>query len=178
METTTSSPRALNAVIAAAALLTAGLTPVVAAPEIGTRAVATLSTEIALAGNTVVDSLADLSAFDIPSAAAALDVPGAAQALDIPGAADAFDIAGLINAEIAAAQGLVNSLFSLPVTLFNDVSSVVNSLINLDFGLAFSVAVTIPQDIINYVLGLPGLLINTAFNMAFVLPGEYLFNFG
>lgn len=168
METTQSGPGMLSGIAATAVLLAAGLAPV-AAPLVSTHAVteasAQVSTEVALTGSALIDGIdgiiADLAASD-----------------DTPGPADAFDIAGLFNAELAAAQGFFNSLFSLPGTLFNDVSNVVTSLVNLDFGMAFSEAVTIPQDIINYVLGLPGLVINTVFNMVVVLPGEYLFNFG
>lgn len=157
----TTRPRMLS--ICAASALVIGLTPMAAPSAISSGALVEVSTGVTLTSGAVVDGLES-------ALSAAL--------LDTPGAADAFDIAGLINAEIAAAQGFFNSLFSLPVTLYNDVTSVIDNLINLDFGLAFSVAVTIPQDIINYVLGLPGLLVNTAFNMAVVLPGEYLFNFG
>lgn len=105
-------------------------------------------------------------------------LPGAASAFDVPGAAEAFDIIGLINAEVAAAVGLFNRFISLPFTLYNDFSNVVTSLLNLDFGMAFSQAVTIPLDVVNYVLGLPGAVVNTVFNMLLVIPGEYLFNFG
>lgn len=190
METVKSGSRLPSVVATTAVLLAAGLTPVAAEPEISTRAVDAVSAEVALAGSAVVDTfdaLAGIAAFngpdtaevfDIPGAAEVFDLPGAAEAFDIPGAAAAFDFVGLFNAELAAAQGFFNSLFSLPVTFFNNVQDVVNSLINLDFGMAFSAAVSIPQDIINYVLGLPGLVINTVFNMVVVLPGEYLFNFG
>lgn len=160
----TTRPRMLS--ICAASALVIGLTPIAAKPAISSGALVEVSTAVALTSG-AVDSI-------LPGLENALSTA----VLDTPGAADAFDIVGLINAEIAAAQGLFNSLFSLPVTLYNDVTSVIDNLINLDFGMAFSVAITIPQDIINYVLGLPGLLVNTAFNMAFVLPGEYLFNFG
>ena len=177
-------------VVAAAALLAAGLTPVAAQPDFSTRALATVSAEVALAGSVVVDSfdtLAGLTPFDISGVAdesnvsdtaGAFDIPGLSDAYDVPGAAQAFDIVGLFNAEVAAAWGFVNHLISLPVMVFNDVENVITSLINLDFGMAFSAAVSIPLDIVNYVIGLPGALVNTAFNMIFVLPGEYLFNFG
>lgn len=182
METVKSGSRPSSLVAATAVLLAAGLTPVAAQPEISTRAAAAVSAEVALAGSAVVDTFPNLealaAAFDVPDTAEVFDIPGAAEVFDIPGAAAAFDFVGLFNAELAAAQGFFNSLFSLPVTFFNNVQDVVNSLINLDFGMAFSAAVSIPQDIINYALGLPGLVINTVFNMAVVLPGEYLFNFG
>lgn len=161
IDTATFGSRVLS--ICAAGALVIGLTPMAAPPAISSSALVEVSTAVTLTSGAMVDGLENALSSAV---------------LDTPGAADAFDIAGLINAEFAAAQGFVNSLISLPTTLFNDVSSVVNSLVDLNFGLAFSVAVTIPQDIINYVLGLPGLLINTAFNMAVVLPGEYLFNFG
>ena len=157
----TARPRMLS--ICAASALVIGLTPMAATPAISSGALVEVSTAVALTSGAVVDGLENALS---------------AAVLDTPGDAAAFDIVGLINAEFAAAQGFFNSLFSLPVTLYNDVTSVIENLINLDFGMAFSVAITIPQDIINYALGLPGLLINTAFNMAFVLPGEYLFNFG
>lgn len=169
METTKSDRRLPLAIAATTALLSAGLAPMAAAPQAGTHLAAAVSAEVALVGNAVVDGLADLTGLGT------LDVPTAAE---LPGAAEAFDFVGLFNAEVAAAQGFFNSLFSLPGTLFNDVQNVIDSLVNLDFGMAFSEAVTIPQDIINYVLGLPGLVINTVFNMVVVLPGEYLFNFG
>ncbi|UVO12376.1 hypothetical protein NM962_21365 [Mycobacterium sp. SVM_VP21] len=191
METVKSAVRLPSIAIAATALVAAGLTPVVASPEITTRAAAAVSAEVTLAANAVVDSfdtLAGLAPFDLSSIADELNVPGtvdlsevlpgAANALDVPGAAAAFDIVGLFNAEVAAAVGLFNRFISLPFTLYNDISNVVTSLINLDFGMAFSQAATIPLDIVNYVLGLPGAVVNTAFNMIFVLPGEYLFNFG
>lgn len=187
METVKSAVRLPGIAVAATALVAAGLTPVVASPEISTRAVA----EVTLAANAVVDSfdtLAGLAPFDMSSIADELNVPGtvdlsdvlpgAANALDVPGAADAFDIVGLFNAEVAAAVGLFNRFISLPFTLYNDFENLFTSLINLDFGMAFSQAATIPLDIVNYVVGLPGAVVNTAFNMLFVLPGEYLFNFG
>lgn len=160
MEYVTSSSRMLGGIAATAALLAAGLAPVAATPAISPHPVVAVTAEVALAGNTVVDGLAGLAAFDVPGAAAA------------------FDLSGLLNAELAAAQGLFNSLFSLPVTLFNDVENVINSLTDLNFGMAFSELVAIPQDIVNYVLGLPGLVINTLYQMAVVIPGEFLFNFG
>lgn len=169
MATTTSRPRTPSAVVAAAALLAAGLTPVAAEPEISARAVVALSTDIALVSNAAIDGLADV--------AATFDVPGAA-AVDVPGAAGAFDLSGLINAEFAAAQGLFNHIFSLPVTLFNDAERLFTSLVDLNFGQAFSELFAIPQDIVNYVLGLPGTVLNTVYEMAVVLPGEFLFNFG
>ena len=191
METVKSAVRLPSIAVAATALVAAGLTPEVASPEISTRAVAAVSTEVALAASAVVDSfdtLAGLAPFDmssiadepnVPGTSDLLDVlPGAASAVDVPGAAAAFDLVGLFNAEVAAAVGLFNHVISLPFTLFNDVENVVTSLINLDFGMAFSQAASIPLDIVNYVLGLPGAVVNTAFNMIFVLPGEYLFNFG
>ncbi|WP_125078592.1 hypothetical protein [Mycobacterium sp. P7213] len=191
METVKSAVRLPSIAIAATALVAAGLTPVAAAPEISTRTVAAMSAEVTLAANTVVDSfeaLAGLAPVDMSSLAEELNVPGdldlsevlpgAAYALDVPGAADAFDIVGLFNAEVAAAVGLFNRFISLPFTLYNDFTNLFTSLINLDFGMAFSQAATIPLDIFNYVVGLPGAVLNTAFNMLFVLPGEYLFNFG
>ncbi|KLO31750.1 hypothetical protein ABW16_02770 [Mycolicibacter heraklionensis] len=191
METAKSAVRLPIVAVAATALVAAGLAPVAASPEISTRAVAAVSAEVALAASAVVDSfdtLAGLAPFDMSSIAEELNVPGtadvfdvlpgAADALDVPGAAAAFDIVGLFNAEVAAAVGLFNRFISLPFTLYDDISNVVTSLINLDFGMAFSQAATIPLDIVNYVLGLPGAVVNTAFNMIFVLPGEYLFNFG
>ncbi len=163
-ETAIPSPRLLGAVAASAALLAAGLAPVTAAvPESTAHAVATVSTEVALAGDAVVEGLESLA--------------GAA-AFDVPGAAEAFDLSGLLNAEFAAAQGLFNSIFSLPTTLFNDVQALFNSLVDLNFGMAFSELFAIPQDIVNYVLGLPGLVVNTLYEMAVVIPGEFLFNFG
>ncbi|BBX23870.1 hypothetical protein MTER_32810 [Mycolicibacter terrae] len=164
MDTATLSPRMLSGVAATAVLLAAGLTPVAVAPGVTTHAVARVSAEVVLTGSALTDGIDGIL--------------GDVAALDTPGAADAFDIAGLFNAELAAAQGFFNSLFSLPGTLFNDVQNLITSLVNLDFGMAFSEAVTIPQDIINYVLGLPGLVVNTIYNMVVVLPGEYLFNFG
>lgn len=164
MGTVTLTPRMLSGAAATAVLLAAGLAPVTAAPEVTSHAVARVSAEVMLTGSALIDGIDGIIA----------DVA----ALDTPGAADAFDIAGLFNAELAAAQGFFNSLFSLPGTLFNDVENLVTSLVNLDFGMAFSAAFTIPQDIINYVLGLPGLVVNTIYNMAVVLPGEFLFNFG
>ncbi|MGV0747256.1 hypothetical protein [Mycolicibacter heraklionensis] len=191
METVKSAVRLPSIAIAATALAAAGLTPVAAAPEISTRAVTAVSAEVTLAANAIVDSfetLAGLAPFDMSSIADELTVPdtfdlsevlpGAANAWDVPGAADAFDIVGLFNAEVAAAVGLFNRFISLPFTLFNDFENLFTSLINLDFGMAFSQAATIPLDIVNYVVGLPGAVVNTAFNMLFVLPGEYLFNFG
>jgi|GEM_PF-3344896 len=191
METVKSAVRLPSIAIAATALVAAGLTPVAAAPEISRRAMAAVSAEVTLAASAVVDSfdaLAGLAPFDMSGIADELNVPGtvdladllpgAADASDIPGAADAFDIVGLFNAEVAAAVGLFNRFISLPFTLFNDFENLFTSLINLDFGLAFSQAATIPLDIVNYVVGLPGAVVNTAFNMLFVLPGEYLFNFG
>lgn len=191
METVKSAVRLPSIAVATTALVAAGLTPVVASPEISTRAAAAVSAEVTLAANAVVDSfdtLAGLAPFDMSSIADELNVPGtvdlsdvlpgAADALDVPGAADAFDIVGLFNAEVAAAVGLFNRFISLPFTLFNDFENLFTSLINLDFGMAFSQAATIPLDIVNYVVGLPGAVVNTAFNMLFVLPGEYLFNFG
>lgn len=200
METAKLSPRTLSAVAASAALLTAGLAPVAATADIGPRTlVEAVSVDVALASAAVVDVLADLGtaasfdtpdvaeAFGMPDVAAmfgtpgvaeAFGTPGIAEALDLPGAAAAFDIVGLINAEIAALQGMFNSLFSLPVTLFNDVQSMVTNLVDLNFGMAFSDMVSIPLDIVNYVIGLPGMLANTAYQMAIVIPGEFLFNFG
>lgn len=161
--TAKSSPHTLGGIVTTAVLLAAGLAPVAAGPDVSPHPVADVSTAVVLTTNAVIDGLDEL---------------GGAAAFDTPGAADAFDFAGLFNAELAAAQGFFNSLFSLPGTLFNDVQNVITSLVDLDFGMAFSEAVTIPQDIINYVLGLPGLVVNTIFNMVVVLPGEYLFNFG
>lgn len=191
METVKSAVRLPSVAVAATALVAAGLTPMAASPEISTRAVTTVSAEVALAASAVVDSfdtLAGLAPFDMSSIAEELNVPGtvdlsdvlpgAANAVDVPGAAAAFDLVGLFNAEVAAAVGLFNRFISLPFTLYDDISNVVTSLINLDFGMAFSQAASIPLDIVNYVVGLPGAVINTAFNMLFVLPGEYLFNFG
>lgn len=191
VESANSSLGMLSGVAATAVLLAAGLTPVATSPEMSTRALSAVSTEVALATSAVVDSfdaLAGLAPFDISSVAGGSDVPGdvdvfnvlpgAADALDVPGSADAFDIVGLFNAEVAAAVGLFNRVISLPITLFNDFENLITSLINLDFGMAFSQAFSIPQDIVNYALGLPGAVVNTAFNMLFVLPGEYLFNFG
>ncbi len=191
METVKSAVRLPSVAVAATALVAAGLTPMAASPEISRRAVATVSAEVALAASAVVDSfdtLAGLAPFDMSSIAEELNVPGtvdlsdvlpgAANAVDVPGAAAAFDLVGLFNAEVAAAVGLFNRFISLPFTLYDDISNVVTSLINLDFGMAFSQAASIPLDIVNYVVGLPGAVINTAFNMLFVLPGEYLFNFG
>ncbi|MDQ2628961.1 MAG: hypothetical protein M3Y90_18430 [Actinomycetota bacterium] len=171
VETATSSVRMLSGAAATAVLLAAGL---VATPEISTHALDRVSAEVALTADTIFDGLT----FDAP--AVAFDAPGLAEAVafDTSGVAEAFDIAGLINAEFAAAQGFFNSLFSLPGTLFNDVEGVITSLINLDFGMAFSELFSIPQDIVNYVLGLPGLVVNTLYEMAVVIPGEYLFNFG
>lgn len=171
VESANSSLGMLSGVAATAVLLAAGLAPVTATPETSAQALARVSTEVALTADTIFDALAD---------AAALDAPGAAEAvaIDTPGVAEAFDISGLINAEFAAAQGFFNSLFSLPVTLFNDVEGLITSLVNLDFGMAFSELFSIPQDIVNYVLGLPGLVVNTLYEMAVVIPGEYLFNFG
>lgn len=190
MENVTSGIRQPSIVIAATALLAAGLTPAAAPPEI-THTLTTVSAEVALAGNAVIDSfdtLAGLATVDLSNLVEEFTVPGAAEefdftgfpgaAVDVPGAADAFDLVGLFNAEVAAAVGLFNRFISLPFTLYNDVTNLVGSLINLDFGMAFSQAVTIPLDIVNYVLGLPGAVVNTAFNMLFVIPGEYLFNFG
>jgi hypothetical protein len=150
----------LSGIAAIAVLLAAGLAPVAATPDISTRAVAVVSAEVALTADTIFDGLADPTVFDTP------------------GVAEAFDISGLLNAEFAAAQGLFNSLFSLPGTLFNDIQGVITSLADLNFGLAFSELFAIPQDIINYVLGLPGLVVNTVYEMAVVIPGEFLFNFG
>ncbi|BBY34351.1 hypothetical protein BST33_13630 [Mycolicibacter minnesotensis] len=187
MENVASGIRLPSIVIATTALLAAGLTPAAAPPEI-THALTTVSAEVALAGNAVIDNFdtlaglatVDLSSiveeFAVPGTAEAFDFPGAA--VDVPGAADAFDLVGLFNAEVAAAVGLFNRFISLPFTLYNDFTNLAESLINLDFGMAFSQAVTIPLDIVNYVLGLPGAVVNTAFNMLFVIPGEYLFNFG
>lgn len=165
MDTATLSPRMLSGVAATAVLLAAGLAPVTAAPEV--TAHARVSTQVVLTGSALTDGTDGIDGIIADVAT-----------VNTPGAADAFDIAGLFNAELAAAQGFFNSLFSLPGTLFNDVENLVTSLVNLDFGMAFSAAVTIPQDIINYVLGLPGLVVNTLYNMVVVLPGEYLFNFG
>lgn len=193
METVQSGPRLAGAAVASAALLAAALTPVAVAPELGAHTLATVSAEVTLAADAVTDVVADLQAliapdafdfaapadaFDIPDLADTLGFPGIAEALDVPGPAAAFDIVGLFNAEVAAAVGLFERFISLPGTLFNDVSNLVTSLINLDFGMAFSEAVGIPIDIVNYALGLPGAVVNTVINMVLVLPGEYLFNFG
>jgi len=165
-ETAISGPRLLCAVAGSAALVAAGLTPVTTGPQISTRAVAavpTVSTEVALTSDAVIDgldALADTAAFDVP------------------GAAQAFDLSGLLNAEFDAAQGLFNSIFSLPATLFNDAQALFNSLVDLNFGMAFSALFAIPQDIVNYVIGLPGMVVNTVYEMAVVIPGEFVFNFG
>lgn len=160
VKTATSSPRMLGGIAASAVLLAAGLVPVATPPGLSAPAVAQVFTEVTLTADTIFDGPAD------------------AVVLDTPGVAEAFDIAGLLNAEFAAAQGLFNSLFSLPATLFNDVQGVFTSLADLNFGLAFSELFAIPQDIVNYVLGLPGLVVNTLYQMAVVIPGEFLFNFG
>ncbi|ORV47503.1 hypothetical protein AWC02_08440 [Mycolicibacter engbaekii] len=184
--------------LAATALLAAGLTPAAASLEATGQPLPLVSAQVALAGNAVADSFDALAGFDLTAVAEELNLPGgadlldllpgdtnlydllpgAADAFDVPGAAAAFDFVGLFNAEVAAAVGLFNRFISLPFTLYNDVENLITSLLNLDFGMAFSQAVSIPLDIVNYVVGLPGAVIGTVFNMVLVLPGEYLFNFG
>ncbi|MGV0625984.1 hypothetical protein [Mycolicibacter minnesotensis] len=193
--------------VTAAVLVAAGLAPVAAAPEFSTPSLTQLSAEVMLAGNAIVDgfdSLAGLTAadvsvaetidlpelaeafeislpadaFDVSVPVGAFDIPGSAEAFDVPGSAAAFDLVGLFNAEVAAAIGLFNRMISLPSTLFYDFQAVFNSLLSLNFGMAFSEAVSIPLDIFNYVWGIPGAVLNTAFQMLVVIPGEYLFNFG
>lgn len=160
MENVRSNARMLSGVAAAAVLVAAGLTPAVAAPAISTSAVVEMSADIALAGNAVIDGLDGAAAFDLP------------------GTAEAFDLSGLLNAEVAAVEGLFNSLISLPGTLINDVESMINSLTDLNFGMAFSDLASIPQDIVNYLINVPISVGNTIYDMVAVIPGEFVFNFG
>lgn len=150
----------LSGVAAAAALVVTGLTPAIAGPAISTPAVVAMSTDIALVSNAVLDDLSGIAAFDVP------------------GTADAFDIAGLLNAEMAAVQGLIGSLISLPGQLISDVESMIGNATAMDFGLAFADLASIPQDIVNYLIGVPIAIGNTLYDMVAILPGEYLLNFG
>lgn len=221
METVKSAVRLGSAIVTSASLTVGGLGAVVTAPQLGNHSLATLTSQVALAADAVVDNfealagvaVPDLSAvadeFAVPGLAEAIAVPGLADefavpglaeavavptiavpaiadAIDalgayqaeIPGSANAFDFVGLFHAQVAAALGLINHFIMLPVTVVNDFGNVFNSLVNLNFGLAFSQAVSIPFDLFNYVNGLPWEVLNTAFQMLFVLPGQYLFNFG